>query len=343
MLSILRRCLGALAISLAITSAAQAQLPALGAIANQQARRLATLYPGRMTGSPAEILAADFIHQRLQQWGYQSDIRRFLARYAYQGPGPRQTWRSVTGSSVIAAREGREPKQIVIVAHLDTYAAQSERDDAANLGGLTLQGMDDNAVGVGVLLELAARFQAIPTRYTLRFITTSGEEEGQLGANNILQYMDLQQQKNTLLVINLDELVGGTRLYFTSGLHTPAAERKRTRDRALALARRYGIPASTPPAKAQHALDNSDAQPFDQAGLPVLNVNATDWALGNKDGVQQRAKSRAFPDGIVRHYAQRDSQQYLDTQLPGRIAQRCQQTVQILLPLIKSLAQAERT
>ncbi len=65
----------------------------------------------------------------------------------------------MTGSSVIAARNGDSPKQIVIVAHLDTYAPLSDADPDNNLGGLTLQGMDDNAAGMGVMLELAERMK----------------------------------------------------------------------------------------------------------------------------------------------------------------------------------------
>ena len=33
------------------------------------------------------------------------------------------------------------------MAHLDTYAPMSDADTDNNLGGLTLQGMDDNAAG----------------------------------------------------------------------------------------------------------------------------------------------------------------------------------------------------
>jgi Zn-dependent M28 family amino/carboxypeptidase len=46
-------------------------------------------------------------------------------------------------------------QQIIIMAHLDTYAPMSDADTENNLGGLTLQGIDDNAMGLGVMLELA--------------------------------------------------------------------------------------------------------------------------------------------------------------------------------------------
>lgn len=54
------------------------------------------------------------------------------------------------------------------MAHLDTYAAQSDADSDANLGGLTLQGIDDNAAGVGVMLELAENSKrADAVRYSI--------------------------------------------------------------------------------------------------------------------------------------------------------------------------------
>lgn len=53
------------------------------------------------------------------------------------------------------------------------------------------------------------------------------------------------EKKNTLLVINLDNLIVGDKLYFNSGVKTPEAVRKLTRDRALAIARSHGIAATT--------------------------------------------------------------------------------------------------
>ncbi len=62
---------------------------------------------------------------------------------------------------MIAAHEGKVRQQIIIMAHLDTYAPQSDKDVENNLGGLTLQGIDDNAMGLGVLLELAEHLKNV--------------------------------------------------------------------------------------------------------------------------------------------------------------------------------------
>jgi len=320
-----------------------ASIPA-GHIANEQARHIATYFPGRMTGSPAEMLSADYVRQQFAQMGYESDIRTFNSRYLYTTKDNRQNWHKVTGSTVIAAHEGKASQQIIVMAHLDTYAPHSDADTEKNLGGLTLQGIDDNAMGVGVMLELAERLKDIPTQYGIRFIATSGEEEGKLGAENLLNRMSAAEKKNTLLVINLDNLVVGDKLYFNSGKTTPASVRKLTRDRALNIAHSHGIQAATNPGlNADYPKGTgccNDAEVFDKAGIPVLSVEATNWSLGKKDGYQQRAKSKAFPEGTSWHNVRLDNQQYIDSALPERIEHRSRDVVKIMLPLVKELAKA---
>ena len=163
MFSALRHCMAALALGVCITLPAHAATASLGSIANTQARYIATYFPGRITGTPAEMLSADYIRQQFAQMGYQSDIRTFSSRYIYTSKDNRKNWHNITGSTVIAAHEGKSSQQIIVMAHLDTYAPRSDSDVEKNLGGLTLQGIDDNAMGLGVMLELAERFKNVPT------------------------------------------------------------------------------------------------------------------------------------------------------------------------------------
>ena len=351
MIPALRRCAIVCAIgltlSVGIVVPAVAGASAPGETASAQARHIATYFPGRMTGTPAEMLSADYIRQQFARWGYKSDIRTFNTRYVFTRANKLTNWQNVTGSSVIAAHEGKRPQQIIIMAHLDTYAPQSDADIDTNLGGLTLQGIDDNAAGLGVMLELAEKLKDTPTEYGIRFIATSGEEEGKLGAENVIKRMSAQEKKNTLLVINLDNLIVGDKLYFNSGQSTPTAVRKLTRDRALAIARKNRIAASTNPGLNTHYPKGTgccnDAEVFDKAGIPVLSVEATNWSLGKQDGYQQRAKSARFPAGTTWHNAQLDNQQYIDIALPGRIEKRSRDVMKIMLPLVKELAKAGKT
>ncbi|MNR45850.1 alkaline phosphatase isozyme conversion aminopeptidase [compost metagenome] len=79
---------------------------------------------------------------------------------------------------------------------------------------------------------------------------------------------------------------------------------------------------------------------FDKAGIPVLFVEATNWNLGDKNGYQQRAKSKAFPDGTSWHDVRLDNQQHIDLALPQRIEHRSRDVVKVMLPLVKELAKA---
>ncbi|EOL8957630.1 aminopeptidase [Cronobacter dublinensis] len=327
MFSAVRRCTLSLALSVCFTLPAFSQPIHPGDIASEQTRHIATLFPGRMTGSPAEMLAADYLRQQFVRMGYQSDIRAFHSRYIYTAGNHHTNWQNVTGSTVIAAHEGTAPQQIIVMAHLDTYAPLTDADVDNNLGGLTLQGVDDNAAGIGVMLELAERLKDVPTRYGVRFIATSGEEEGGMGAENLLKRMSALEKKQTLLVINLSHLVAGDKLAFTSGKSTPAAVRQLTRDSALKLARRFGIPVS---ASSVTPADN-DAVAFDNAGIPVLSITA----------VNDPARHRGRHDvGPLAHNARQDNLQYLEQTLPGRIDKRCRDVMRVLLPLVKTLAKA---
>lgn len=340
----MRHRIAALAIGVCFILPAQATTQPLGEIASTQARHIATVFPGRMTGTPAEMLSADYLRQQFAQMGYQNDIRAFHSRYIFTSRNNSKNWHNVTGSTVIAAHEGKSAQQIIIMAHLDTFAPQSDADIDNNLGGLTLQGIDDNAAGLGVMLELAERMKDVPTQYGIRFVATSGEEEGKLGAENLLNRMSAAEKKNTLLVINLDNLIVGDKLYFNSGKSTPNSVRKLTRDRALAIARSHGILAAVNlgrnPAYPKGTGCCSDGEVFDKAGIPVLYVEATNWNLGDKNGYQQRAKSKAFPDGTSWHDVRLDNQQHIDKVLPQRIEHRSRDVVKVMLPLVKELTKA---
>lgn len=321
-----------------------AETAPLGLFAAKQIRYIATHFPGRMAGSPAELLAADYLQQQFASMGYLSNTRSFNARYLYTNKDTSEDWHNITVTSVIAAQKSKRDKQIIIMAHFDTYTPQGDHEVHNNLGGLTLQGVDDNTSGVGVMLELAQQMKDIPTAHRLRFLATSGEELNSLGAKNYLRRMTQEERKNTLLVINLDNLITGDRLYFHSGRNTAPEVAKITRDRALEIAQRYGITAAINPGSEKYPKGTgccSDHTVFDDAKIPVLAVEATNWSLGDKDGYQQRAVSPQFPQGVTWHRPQYDNLQYLENNLPGRIDQRSRDSVQILLPLIKELAQAQ--
>lgn len=309
-----------------------------GEFAAAQARKIATDFPGRMTGTPTEQHAADYLRQQFTQMGYQTNVRKLDIRYRYRKADKRNDWHLVDGYMTIAGKKTPSPYQIIIMAHVDTFAPLNVSDTEKQLGGPDYQGIDDNASGVGVMLELAQRLSTLPLKHTVRFLAPTGEEEGRFGSIHYVDNMHQVDWRNTLLVINLDNLFIGDNLYFNSGVNTNADVAALTRDRALALAAKLKIAATTNPGlhKTFPAGTGccSDADSFDKYGIPVLSVEATNWSLGKFNGYQQVEKSVAFPDGIAWHNPQLDNVKHLDRVLPGRISSRSRDVVKILMPLL---------
>jgi alkaline phosphatase isozyme conversion protein len=96
MFSATRHRIAALALGVCFILPAQAKNQPYGEIANMQARHIATVFPGRMTGTPAEMLSADYIRQQFADMGYQSDIRSFHSRYIYTSRNKTKNWHNVT-------------------------------------------------------------------------------------------------------------------------------------------------------------------------------------------------------------------------------------------------------
>ncbi len=64
----------------------------MGRFATEQTRHIATYFPGRMAGSPAELLTADYLKQQFSKMGYQSDIRSVNTRYLYTSKDGKKNW-----------------------------------------------------------------------------------------------------------------------------------------------------------------------------------------------------------------------------------------------------------
>lgn len=96
--------------------------------------------------------------------------------------------------SVIAEKKGtHSPEKVIIVmAHIDSV-------------GRSFAGADDNASGTSVLLEMARILQDYPSKKTIRFFVTNGEEDGLLGATFYAKTLEKENKLKELdLVINMD-------------------------------------------------------------------------------------------------------------------------------------------
>ena len=342
------------ALSLALVAGLLAQ-PALGAepgvLAAKEARHIAATFPGRMAGTPKEDATAKYLADRLLAMGYQPRLERFQTGYEFRWenkPDRVHDYRTLISTNVIAERRGTSGKQVIVGAHFDSRIPTSELDLERNIGGPKLEGLDDNASGTGVLLELAEAFREVVPTHTIVFVAFGAEEIGLHGAHEIVNRMTPEQRANTLWMVNIDSIITGDRLYFHAGPQTYAKDPKagHARDRALAIAAGLGITATTNPGLNEGFPKGtgccSDQAAFDAAGIPVVNLEATNWELGDKDGYQQTSKSKAFPTGYSWHLVDIDNRAHLEASLPaGRVDERTRDAIRILVPLVRELSGAK--
>jgi alkaline phosphatase isozyme conversion protein len=322
----------------------------IGVLAAREARHIAATFPGRMAGTPMEDATARYISDRWLELGYQPRLERFLTGYTFRSadkPDGSHDFRTLISTNVIAEVPGTSGKQLIVGAHYDTRIPTTDRDLERNIGGPKLEGLDDNASGVGVILELAKVLREAAPTHTIKFIAFGAEEIGLFGAYEVVNRMTEEERANTLWMVNIDSIVTGDRLYFHAGPKTYASDPKagRARDRALAIAAELGIAAATNPGMNDEFPKGtgccSDQAAFDRAGIPVVNLEATNWELGDKDGYQQTSVSDAFPYGYSWHLAHIDNRAHLEASLPpGRVDERTRDAIRILLPLVRELAGA---
>jgi alkaline phosphatase isozyme conversion protein len=306
--------------------------------AAREMRYIASQFPGRLAGAEREFAAAEYLHIQLSSMGYQTHTQAFDTEYNYVFANNVRQRRLLQSRNVIATKPGVSGQVIVIGAHFDTATTLHEVHEGV-FGGEQLQGLDDNASGVGVMLALARELANAPVQHTLKFVAFGAKELGMKGSQAYLDSLPPAERSRTLLMVNLDSLLTGDTLYFNAGKRTVAANPAAgaARDRALALAAALGIDArSNPGLHPDYPAGTgccSDQESFDKAGIPVLAVEATNWSLGKGDGYMQTALP-GITGGSSWHRPDIDNLARLPQLLPGRLEQRARDTLRILLPFL---------
>lgn len=221
----------------------------------------------------------------------------------------------ISSANVIAVKQGDSPLQIIVGAHYDSVGVGT--------------GADDNATGVGVVLEVAERIRTQNTPYTIRFLFFGAEELGLQGSRYYAEGMTEEQIQHTLAMINLDSITAGDLAY----IYGDEGERGRIRDWALGFARENGLALQSQPGEnaeypAGTTGDWSDHVPFKQAGIPYTYLEATNWSLGDKDGYTQVAAAYG-ENGKIWH-TEYDTLEYINATFPGRIQERLNLFVTVL-------------
>lgn len=316
---------GAFAVTLALASAAMTTDAAAydyGQYARQTTDVLIHDFPGRYRGTANFEGATNWMQSQLST-GYQTSIQNF-------------TWSgNRTSKNVIATAAGTTGKYLVVGAHYDTA-----------LNRPTLQGLDDNASGAGVLTEIARNMAGVQLENGLEIVGFGAEEEGLRGSRAYVAGLNAEQRANMLGMINIDSLITGDKMYAHAGDNSVANPALASyREQVFRVANELNIPLFTNPGlNSEYPAGTgccSDGESFVNLGIPVLFIESTNWDLGDLDGYTQ-TDNPAIPGGSTWHDPNEDN----DTVLTGafgeeRINQRLSDYSRLLTRLVLEITNAD--
>jgi aminopeptidase YwaD len=197
----------------------------------------------RPAGSIKESSAADYVVQKLGEYGYSVEEQPFTMP---DGFGSRNI--------SVSSRGSREGFTIIIGAHLDSPRGT--------------KGAVNNASGVGVTLELARVFSKVKLAPTIRFVFFGANrpgggdiEERLVGARRYLDMLGSMEKKEVVGIIAVDSVAQGEVL----ALRTQETGLQRLRDKLAT----YANGQNTPVVELK-ATNDSDNIPFEDAQMPAV-------------------------------------------------------------------------
>ena len=167
---------------------------------------------GRQTGTEGEKKAAAYIANRfkeldLDEKGTENYLQPFTfkpktnphdeVKFDVNGDG------TITGNNVIGFLDNKAENTIIIGAHFDHLGFGGEGSLYRDSIKAIHNGADDNASGISILLNLAAKLKEKNTNNNYLFMAFSGEEMGLLGSNYFVKNPTINTKKVTYM-INMD-------------------------------------------------------------------------------------------------------------------------------------------
>ena len=232
----------------------------------------------RVAGTPGEWAAA----QKVQGWLGDAGYLTGLQAFSYVRNSVTYNSQNVIAFRPADLKRRGQPTPLVIVgAHYD----------AARAGA----GADDNASGVGVMLEVAERLAHFKIDYDIVFVAFGAEEVGSKGSDYFVNQMSPADKGRAIVMVNFDSLIFGDKLYIHAGNNFKTW----ARDEMLRLIRLrklpiemqpglYPFPEEDPGYAAGFTPDGfSDYTAFNQAGIPIVAFESTNWEIGDLDGYTQ--------------------------------------------------------
>lgn len=172
---------------------------------------------GRETGTPEELVAANYLQKRMKSIGLlpMGNAGTYFQTFTFKAKtDPHSEVQfvngdgAITGTNVIGYIDNAAQKTVIIGAHYDHLGMGGEGSLYAE-GEAVHNGADDNASGVGVMFKLAEKLQDTLTKSNYLFMAFSGEEMGLLGSNYFCKNPTIDLEKANYM-INMD-MVGRLR------------------------------------------------------------------------------------------------------------------------------------
>ena len=167
---------------------------------------------GRQTGTDGEKKAAMYIANRFKELGLEAKgTEGYLQPFTFKPKtNPHDEVKfdvngdgTITGNNVIGFVDNKAENTIIIGAHFDHLGFGGEGSLYRDSIKAVHNGADDNASGVSVLLNLAAKLKEKNTNNNYLFMAFSGEEMGLLGSNYFVKNPTIDTKKVSYM-INMD-------------------------------------------------------------------------------------------------------------------------------------------
>ena len=291
-------------------------------------KQLQSNYPYRQVNSSNGMLsgAEEWLKAQIATMGYEYMAQPFTMTSA-DGVTP------CYGENLIFSKQGASDRVIVVGAHYDCVEQTF--------------GTDDNASGVGVLLELASIYSTKESPYTIRFILFSAEEPGCLGSQYYVDNLSQEERDRIACMINIDSIAAGDNMYLYGG--TVDDSGSIVQDwavyQAQSAADLLGIDMSfhpdvndsfPTPTKATA----SDQMPFANVGIPYIYCEASNWNGEPYTNFYQTSNS-AVDGGTIMHKAEYDNLTFIENTFGTRAYEHLQAYTKLLDYLLENMKEGE--
>lgn len=291
-------------------------------------KQLQSNYPYRQVNSSNGMLsgAEEWLKSQIVTMGYEYMAQPFTMTSA-DGVTP------CYGENLIFSKQGASDRVIVVGAHYDCVEQTF--------------GTDDNASGVGVLLELASIYSTKESPYTIRFVLFSAEEPGCLGSQYYVDNLSQEERDRIACMINIDTIAAGDNMYLYGG--TVDDSGSIVQDwavyQAQSVADLLGLDMSfhpdvndsfPTPTKATA----SDQMPFANVGIPYIYCEASNWNGEPYTNFYQTSNS-AVNGGTIMHKAEYDNLTFIENTFGTRAYEHLQAYAKLLDYLLENMKEGE--